>query len=376
MGSEFGIVYPLWHYAADGEEFLDRLVGEVGIGHVVVPAVTGAVEQFRYGLETDAPYFHTPGGWHFPPAARLYGAAGARPVKARWFGHHDVFGRLREQLQRLGIELVVRVDLPNLRALVDSEPHLAQRNAWGQPMPPVGLCWSHPAARELLRATLEDLQRYGPIGVQLVPAPSYRDPDALSRSVGLLGLNLEGELGTCFCPACRQIAERDGLDAEAAARSVRVRTAREAAHPSGTLVDGLASDEWDDFIAAQADDFAIWLDHLAETDKRWWYELVLRPDIIATKDDSSSLRQVVQWQLDFAVDEEQAKYMLQVGRNCREAWSLPAWRPAFETGDQLVRIVRDAAGAGLARFDFEQVTASPPEVVTWLKQAVRFARRE
>ncbi len=375
MGSEFGIVYPLWHYAADGEDFLDRLVGEVGIAHVTVPVVTGAVEQFRFGVETEAPYFQSEGGWHFPPTAKLYAAAGARPVKARWFGHTDVLDRLREQLQRLGLELVVRLDLPNLRTLVEGEPHLGHRNAWGQAMPTMGLCWSHPAARELFRATLEDLQRYHPIGVQFVSAPAYRDLDGLPMVVGYLRLGLGSELGMCFCPACRQIGERDGLDPEAVARSVRFRTTRQAAAPSASADDGLPSDEWDEYCTAQSDDFAEWLCRLTAAGPGRWLELVLRPDIIEPRDNSSSLRQLVQWHFDSAIDDEQAAYMTQHARDYREAWSLPAWRPGFEAADRLVRVVRDAAHAGVPRFDFEQVTASPLEVVTWLKQAVRFARR-
>ncbi len=375
MGSEFGIVYPLWHYAADGPDFLDRVAGEVGIGHVVVPAVTGALEQFRFGVDCDEPYFHTEGGWHFPPTAKLYAAAGVRPVKARWFAQHDLLARLREQLLRLGLELVVQLDLPNFTGLVADGPHLAQRNAWGQAVPSLGLCWSQPAARELLRAALEDLQRYEPVGVQFVMAPAHRNLDGLAMIAGYLRLGLSG-LGICFCPACRQIAERDDLDAEAVARSLRVRTLRMAVAPAELADDELPPEEWDAYNAAESDDFAAWLCRLAESDPRRRLELVLRPDLVEPGEDRSRVRQLVQWRFESAIDDEQAAYMTQLARDCHEAWWLPVWRPGFEAADGLVRVVRDAAGAGVPRFDFEQVTTSPPEVVTWLKQAVRFARRE
>ena len=55
--------------------------------------------------------------------------------------------------------------------------------------------------------------------------------------------------------------------------------------------------------------------------------------------------------------------------------ALAVWRPAFREAAELVRLVAEAVGLGISAIDFEGLTEAAPEAVTWLKQAVRFARR-
>jgi hypothetical protein len=143
MPPQFGLVLPLWDYA-DRPEWLDRVAGEIGLDHLTVPVVSGPVESFRLARaippdSAAAPYFATEGGWHFPPNAKSYSSTGVRPTKARWFGAADVLGRLAEHLARLGVRLVARVELRDVSALLHAEEHLAQRNAWGQPILTAGL---------------------------------------------------------------------------------------------------------------------------------------------------------------------------------------------------------------------------------------------
>jgi hypothetical protein len=57
------------------------------------------------------------------------------------------------------------------------------------------------------------------------------------------------------------------------------------------------------------------------------------------------------------------------------ALALPFWRPAFDEAGDVVRLVAEAAAAGVRFFDFEGLHETPPDALTWLKQAVRFARR-
>ena len=49
-----------------------------------------------------------------------------------------MLGRLQEHLERLKVKLVVRLDLRRIRDLLEQEPHLAQRNLWGQAVPAAG----------------------------------------------------------------------------------------------------------------------------------------------------------------------------------------------------------------------------------------------
>ena len=55
---------------------------------------------------------------------------------------------------------------------------------------------------------------------------------------------------------------------------------------------------------------------------------------------------------------------------------LPVWSSKGPGPDGLVRLVSVAVADGLEFLDFEGLEEAPPGVVTWLKQAVRFARRE
>ena len=377
MSAHFGIVLPLWSYAADGGAVLDRVAGEVGIDHVVVPAVTGAQAQFRLAPDLAEPYFHTEGGWHFPPNTKVYGASGVRPVKARWFGASDHLARLREHLQRLAVRLVLRIDLRSVVALAEQEPHLAQRNPWGQAVPLAGPCVGNPNLRELLRATIEDLQRYQPGGFELVEwVPDHAVNSQASRPVAW---HLTGErlLDICFCAACRQIAERAGIDADQAARSTRVQFGRASDRPAREVALCAEDEVVAQYRAARLTDCGGWLRRGAEVDAthRYWllqahetrthyvefpFEVLLRLP--------ARVQDYIEGQIAPALTWHSSG-----GR--RGGWALPVWHPTFDCPAQLVCLLNDAAHAGIEIFDFEGLDEDPPEAVTWLKQAVRFARR-
>jgi hypothetical protein len=53
-----------------------------------------------------------------------------------------------------------------------------------------------------------------------------------------------------------------------------------------------------------------------------------------------------------------------------------AWRPEHESAADFVRFVSTHAKEGVQRFDFRDLECSHPEAITWLKQAVRFTRRD
>jgi len=56
--------------------------------------------------------------------------------------------------------------------------------------------------------------------------------------------------------------------------------------------------------------------------------------------------------------------------------ALPVWCPQVRQADQLVRLVTELTRAGAAFLDFEKLEEAPPEALNWLRQAVRFARRD
>jgi hypothetical protein len=339
MAAQFGIVLPLWSYAADGGVLLDRAAGEVGLDHVTVPVVTGPQAAFRLYCDAEKPHFHTVGGWHFPPTAKCYALAGVRPARAAWCGAADYLGRLQEHAGRLSLRLVLRVDVRAVPALVEHEPHLCQRNAWGQEVPSAGACACNPVVRELLRATLEDLRRYQPAAYELVEfAPDMAIDRAATRPLAW-NAPLRRLADVCFCASCRQTAERAGIDADAAGRSVRVQIERGLGdRPPET------NPVVNEYIAARTADTSAWLAAVAasDQDRRYLTRLARFPEGPSAATDGLTL---------------------------------PVWRPAFAEAAALVRTVADAVGSGGRFFDFEGLDEAPPDAVTWLKQAVRFARR-
>jgi hypothetical protein len=375
MGAEFGIVHALWNHAADGGALLDRVAGEVGIEHVTVPVVTGALAEFRLGIETGQPYFHTEGGWHFPPTAKTYAATGIRPIKARWFGTADALAPLRRHVERLGIGLVLHIDLRSVPALVATEPHLGQRNAWGQDVPHAGACVSNPAVRELLRVTLEDLRACDAAIVQLADWL----PDCATDSASPRPLDWHAPvrrlLDICFCAACRQIAERAGVAADGAARSVRVQAERALRTPLRAW-QGHDDPVVQAYVESRAADSQHWLSRIAETEAPRRLQLVHAWGASLPDADEVPLERVVRLGRCRDGSDRPREALLGLPEAVGAAgWVLPVWRSAFEEAAELVRVVGEAARAGVRHFDFEGLDEAPAEAVTWLKQAVRFARR-
>jgi len=378
MAAEFGLYYPPWNYTGKPDDLLERVAGEVGIDHVTIPVVTGECVQFRLGRLDEAPYFHTEGGWHFPAQTKLY-TGSVRPPVARWLGKRDVPARICERAKALGLSVFFRIDVRAVGSLTDRAPHLCQRNAWGQELHTLAACTSNPELRDLLRATLDDLMRYEPSGVELANWSPEGTVDWPNRGRALQHADVPVLLGMCFCPSCRQIATKTDLDPEQAARSVRVHIANLSATPTDPRFQELL--DKDELLGAyrahRVGDVRDWLDRLASA----WAEL--RRFYVR---DFDGLRTT-------GPESDGWAPLLRVGRDARRrasdaacaeaadwdasrAFSILVCHRVFEEASALVNVVTARVRAGADFFDFEGLDETPPEVVTWLKQAVRYARRE
>lgn len=397
MPAQFGLVLPLWSCAADDGALLERAAGAVGLDHVTAPAVTGPASAFRPACDPQAPHFHSAGGWHFPPAPRLYTGT-ARPLRARWAGTSDTLARLRERAARLGLRLSLRIEPLTLPALVEQWPHLARHNAWGQPIADAGPCPGNPDLRELIRATLADLARYEPAIIELGdwaprPAAGAGPPAPLTWHPGIARL-----AAICFCPSCRLAAGRAGIDPDQAARSARVEIERLWAASQA------AERELDPVLAAyesaQAADWQLWLAQLAAGHRGPEHFLLAPAPAPAAPAPAATARAPTPSAdapapASAPADEPAAPLprgwhmlarfaapgQLPAPRGSDShppapaGLALPAWRPAFSDAAELVRTVAAAAEAGVWFFDFEHLDEAPADAVTWVKQAVRYARR-
>ncbi len=374
MPPSFGMVLGPWNHAADGGERLERAAGEAGLDHVTIVAVSGPLVQWRLDERSETPLFVTEGGWHFPPTAKQYAGVGLRPMRARWLGSGDPLEGLCRQAERLGLRVVVRVDGLAAGVLTESA-QLGRRNAWGQELATAGACPCNPAVRELVRATLDDLRRYGPADVELADHGPDPPLPALVGEALTWHPAARAVAGVCFCPACRQIAERAGVDPLSAARSARVLLGQLARDPSmsATLRDDPVLGA---YLAARAADHDAWLRRLAEADPQR-RDLLLRP-ADAAEGRPTPLDVVLRWTAGATgAPERTAGPPVDTDLSAEHVagWSVPAWRPVFGTAAELVRWVIEVAQRGATWFDFEGLDAAPPDAVTWLRQAVRYARR-
>ncbi|MBK9120048.1 MAG: hypothetical protein IPM18_10685 [Phycisphaerales bacterium] len=372
MPVSFGLVYPLWTFAADGGALLERAVGEVGIDHVTVPAITGPVTAFRPVAAPDAPYFHSDGGWHYPPEARCYGGLTPRPPRARWQGTADPLARLATLVERLGIALVLRVDLRAVTPLATAAPHLALRNAWGQECTEAGLCAVGVETRDWLRAALEDLQRYQPARLELgdwrvdVSAHPVMSPQRWSSNVAELG-------ALCFCPSCRAVASEHGLDVEVLARNVRSAVAawcagapnRDVPLPEGVVA----------YREVRRAAVAAWLRGLLDIH-------AAAPGYVLTPWGSGQPPGLLPDRSVLRLDGEQSDlFAPSVLRHLEGALAMvagvciPLPRPAVTTGEELVVGLRTLAQR-TTWIEFEGLDEAAAEALIWLRQAVRYARRE
>ena len=351
-------------------------MGEVGIDHLTVPAITGPLAQYRLCGEIEPPYFYTEGGWHFSPETKVYAPTGVRPHVAHWAGSRDTLGPMREYASKHALKFVLRLDFQGLQGPLATLPETRMRTAWGDELGGYGACTTSPVFRELVQATISDLQRYEPDGFELDRIRTGEEHLQLGTAPPLLWG--EGPLrhwaGTCFCPACRQVAVRAGANVSAAIDVIK--SLGRAYADAGLRITSEKCDNHEglgQYWAARRADFGSWIERLAG---------MIAPRTVYVIDEPCGKGQVRRLAHDYQYDKREAaesdKHIL--AKNHSELPITGAisnlLMPENRTADSLVRSLAEAVGSGLQFVEFERVEEMPTQAVTWLKQAVRYARRQ
>lgn len=378
--TSFGIVYPLWEHEALRGALLDRLHGEAGLDHVTIPAVTAAVEQLRLCGDEGPRPFTCEAGCHFAPNPDPYPGR-STPRAARWFGRRDVLAGACEEARRRGIAPFLRIDVRGLRRERDADSAV-ERNAWGRaPLDAAG-CPSSPFLRELLAAVIADLGRYAPSGIELdglMQDDAADGVDPLSWSPELRAL-----ARCCFCASCREIAGRAGVDADQAARSVRVRAAdlmERAVDDGEPATDRPGDERIDEYAAAVAADRNRWLAGLAGAIAARGRFVLAPAGRPALQGGGAGRRETRPegWDILIRVRRIGAAEVggLRDGLQARRAagFLTPCWRPAVREASELVQAASEGCRAGAQVVEFEGVEEAPTGVGAWIRQAVRMARR-
>lgn len=395
MQPDFGIVYQPWNARRGADDLLERVADEAGVQRITVLAVCPAVEQIRFldnnHADTAAPdaaepgrYYRSNGGWHYQPDTACYADTRIKPRAARGVRGADTLDKLVERAAARDLRLTFRVDLRGVADVLDRYPQVRCKNAWGDETLTAGACVSNPDVRELLRDTLAELAQYDPAGFEIadwtIDTPTNRlEPRPFDWHPAARRL-----LDVCFCESCRQAALAAGVDPDSAARSVRVHfdnvaTAAPIAAPTPAMTappiaaesHRLPRSPDDDRVlisyrTARASHLNDWLARLAgEHDQRVRMHLLDSTASRVSDDAADAWRPLVRLADIGAAGAHEVSAGL----------SLAVWRPTFNDSAAFVRLVTKTTEAGVRYFDFEGLHEAPPEALTWLKQALRFARR-
>lgn len=373
--AQFGVVYPLWSFAGEQDQRLARLIGEVGIDHITVPVITGPVTHFRFEPETGPHYFHTEGGWHYQPERERYGGTDIHPRTADWLKKSNPLPKLMELARRNKVKVLFRFDLRAWIASAHPTSEVMLRNAWDEPMAAAGPCVLHPGFRALFRGSIEDLLRLQPAGLELVNYSTTRWVDQDQIDYGPLKVAQTPALGACFCAACTGIAEASGHGASGLRRLAQLEVAR----LSRPVDSSSQPDELQSFVCERSKAGADYLARLTASLKLDGLPLF---DAFGFGSWMSSMPPESAWTSLFILPRNDARRRLSradwsgsPASRGKHALSVTSWRPVFGQSSDLVRFVTASVADGKQFLEFEDVDAAPMEVTTWIKQAVRFARR-
>jgi len=377
MNVDVGAVYGLWNQDLDGVALLDRVVGEVGVNHVTIPAVSGPISNILTTTADGPRLFHAEAGWQYGPLGDACASHALKPRQAGWLRRRSVLPPVAETLARRGVGLVLRIDVAGFAPLRDSPTPPVVRSALGDAEPDADVCISNPYVRELAEATIEDLAAYGPAAIELVDwAPALPTGRFRPRTLGW-DARLRELLDVCFCPACRQLAQHADVDADAAARAARD-VLKRALGPTPDTAAASAGARWPQAVETylravrrQTDD---WLRRLAER----------RPKIscyalrnVSTSGERSAPPPGWREMLRRAPESAAAAPRPPEPQVSPAAGAASLWvqSPWIASSSDLVTLTRAMFEQGVRFLDFEGLEETPAGV-DWLRQAVRYARRE
>lgn len=376
----------IWCYPWDLEDegldaALGRIAGELGLDAVSIAASHGTLAEIRPRLDASSRSFLTAAGAAFQPDGRHYGGTRIRPPAAAWLKSRNPLAKIAEAAERHRLGLRINIVCHDSPTLVQRHPHAACVN-WLGDASDRWLCPSCPEVREYLGAMVEDLAANYPARTIELEAfafsprrlvqydASWLPDDDLSRSI----------MAWCFCAACRQRARDGGIDVDGLVARMHERLGAQIEQSSGqTLADFVAQEPLvaayeqlrvqtvSSLVAAiRARTTTRLMLHLSPQAGR---EAVRIPEFDAHCDGWISV----------AGGERQRTNEIasssRVSPSRREAAFL-CHPPMCKDGPSLVSAVHEASQAGYAGVGFSHYGVAPEQCLDWIRQAIRYARRE
>ncbi len=367
---------------------LDRLRGEIGVDGIVVDAVASARLALRPRV-TDAPKIalYEAAAW-FQPDPKHYSGTRLRPNTARSIKSRDELARICDAAAARGLVVRARVDAFDNATLVERHSTIACVDVFGRAHDS-RICPSQPDVREYLGAILENLStKYALADIELVDADYGAGLYAaanLRAGVPLDELTLS-MLGWCYCASCRQRALDMGIDVDAVRSTL-------AAHLASAF----------ELEATGRSDFARWIDASAVLNgySQTRIEAITsllknvrrrssKPLHLHTARDAAQsglkVGDVREFCDGFVLPVEDAQiadlstrhgHILDLaGGPGAVALPLVCHPPRTADAQALVSRVPEATRAGCGAVIFLDYGLAPTPCLDWVRQAVRFARRE
>jgi hypothetical protein len=377
--------YP-WDLDEEGiEAAIDRMTGEIGVDALSVATTLHGISEFRARSFARQRTIEYDAAAHFQPNPRHYSNTRVRPIAAPWMKSRNPLDKISRHAEKQGLKLRAWTVCCHGSAMVARYPMTACINALGDASPN-WMCPSNPDVREYVTALVEDLTTNYPVETMELEAVDFGGLPHAHRHVrtGIGARPLEQVLlSWCFCPSCRQRAGELGIDVDAvvAAATAHLGRMMRAEPPAFSEIDPLLA--CDHHLSAY---------HKMRIDAVTSLVRMLRGRTTArivmhkaaplpfSAADPSDLAEVCEG---FIMP---ASYAAAIdGPHSPSPSVVPVERteirqqcypPHVEDGPALVSAVYQAARSRFAAVGFANYGVAPEPCLDWVRQAVRYARRE
>lgn len=372
----------------DGAEVEPALVqlADLGIDALSLGLVQPTVHAIRRSAADGPRVIHQPAGFHFQPDARNYATTRIKPVAAKWLRQRNPVERVARIAVEQKLSVHARVDFTDLVDIAERVPLAGMINVFGEPHG-TRLCPSNPDAIAFFQSAIEDVCNNHAFHRIELTGFGFTDRLAPSDASGSPVCNaLESYLlSLCFCPSCRDRAGRDGV------RVDRVVSAVQSGLDSQFRLEPPTDLSIETFLQRHSDVAAFsesrrqtTLALIAAMRQRSRVPLALRPEADACPSTSvawSELFESIIVNGDSPGGESDAYSNFTAWKRhwqpaARIEVALRPTPPNHADSQALIRYVKSLCADGHTTLHFGPLGELPPPCLDWIRQAVRYAKRE
>ncbi len=367
------------------DDALDQLKGEAGATGITVGWCTSTRRALRAGRTMHPRIVRSEGGAQFQPEPRYYAAARVRPVVAAWLRKANPLEQVAEACRKRGLDLRARLVACNCPAVAAKHAAAMIKDVFGEPRED-WICPLNLDVREYLRGMCEEISAQGWASAVILASvgfPPSPEPFMLGAQPGPVEDLLRN---LCFCESCRQLAGRAGIDVVGASRSAEL--VLEGFLSGG----GILSEDPVSFLERHPPlaDFAAWRSSEV-TELIRTCRTVLRVPMIVEPGTNPLLAgpdpRTAPGEVDALLVRPaslDACDLAEAIGNFRQPNGVPssvelrlsACTPPCPDAAALVRATSWAAREGIRNVEIGDFGLLPPSRFDWIRQAVRYARRE